>query len=77
MLKTIKEEIDVKTAYNKTTQAMLFVLIPALIVGITLCFANWMSIYSFGALIFWGILTIFVYNTVITRTLLVDSAKNK
>lgn len=75
LLKTIKEETDVKKAYNKTTLAMLFVLVPALIVGITLCFANWMPIYSFGALMFWGILTIFVYNTILTRTLLVCSTK--
>lgn len=77
LLKTIKEETDIKKAYNKTTLAMLFVLVPALIVGITLCFANWMPIYSFGALMFWGILTIFVYNTILTRTLLVCSTKNR
>lgn len=77
LLKTIKEEIDAKKAYNKATLAMVFVLIPALIVGITLCFANWMPIYSFGALIFWGILTIFVYNAVLTRTLLICGTKNR
>lgn len=75
LLKTIKEETDIKKAYNKTTLAMLFVLVLALIVGITLCFAAWMPIYSFGALMFWGILTIFVYNTILTRTLLVCSTK--
>ncbi len=77
LLKTIKEETDIKKAYNKTTLAMLFVLVLALIVGITLCFAAWMPIYSFGALMFWGILTIFVYNTILTRTLLVCSTKNR
>lgn len=77
LLKTIKEETDIKKAYNKTTLAMLFVLVPALIVGITLCFAAWMPIYSFGALMFWGILTIFVYNTILTRALLVCSTKNR
>lgn len=75
LLKMMKEEVDTKRAYNKTILAMLAVLVPAFIVGITLCFANWMPIYSFGALMFWGILTIFVYNTVITRTLLICSTK--
>lgn len=75
LLKTMKEEVDTKRAYNKTILAMLLVLVPALIVGITLCFASWMPIYSFGALMFWGILTIFIYNTLLTRTLLICSAK--
>lgn len=75
LLKMMKEEVDTKRAYNKTILAMLAVLVPAFIVGITLCFVNWMPIYSFGALMFWGILTIFVYNTVITRTLLICSTK--
>ena len=75
LLKTIKKETDVKKAYNKTTLDMLFILVPALIVGITLCFTAWMPIYSFGALIFWGIFMIFIYNTILTRTLLVCSTK--
>lgn len=78
LLKTMKEsEMTVKKAYNKTILSMLFILIPATIFGITLCFTNWMPIYSFGEIIFWGILTIFIYNTVLTRTLLICSTKNQ
>lgn len=79
LLKTITEaeEIDVKRSYNKTVLAMLLILVPALVVGITLCFVNWMPIFSFGEIIFWGILVIFIYNTVLTRTLLICSTKNQ
>ncbi len=78
LLKMMKnKEITVGKAYNKTVLAMLFVLIPALAVGVTLCFANWMPIYSFGEIIFWGILLIFIYNTVLTRTLLMCSTKKQ
>lgn len=78
LLKIMKnKEITVGKAYNKTVLAMLFILIPALAVGITLCFANWMPIYSFGEIIFWGILLIFIYNTVLTRTLLMCSTKKQ
>lgn len=77
LLKTIKEEKeranDTKKTFNKTILAMLSILVPALVVGITLCFTNWMPIYSFGEIVFWGILTIFIYNTVLTRTLLICS----
>ena len=75
LLQKMQLEDNTKKAYNKTTKEMLFVLIPAFIIAITLCFANWMPIYSFGALVFWGVLTIFVYNTVITRTLMIVNAK--
>lgn len=76
LLKSIKEDKDVKKAFNKTIKAMIFILIPALVVGITLCFVNWMPIFSFGEIIFWGIITTFVYNTVLTRTLLICGTKN-
>lgn len=78
LLKAMKKETDeIKKIYNKSLFRMLLVLIPALIIGITLCFINWMPIYSFGAITFWGILTIFIYNTVLTRTLLICSTKNQ
>lgn len=80
LLKKLKEnekaDENVKKAYNQTIIDMLLILVPALIVGITLCFTNWMPIYSFGEIIFWGIVTIFVYHTVLTRTLLVCSTKD-
>ena len=72
---TEKEQINVRKAYNKTIIAMLLILVPALVVGITLCFTNWMPIYSFGEIIFWGILTMFIYHTVLTRTLLIYSTE--
>lgn len=77
LLKVLKEGVEVEKAYNKTALAMLLILLPAIIVGIVLCYAGWMPIYSFGASIFWGIATIFIYNTVLTRTLLICSKKNK
>lgn len=76
LLKTMKD-VNIEKAYNKTILSMLFILIPALVVGVTLCFSNWMPIYSFGEIIFWGILLIFIYNTVLTRTLLICSTKNQ
>lgn len=79
LLNTLKKEEqengNSKKAYNKTTLAMLLILVPALIVGITLCFTSWLPMYSFGTIIFWGILLIFVYNTIVTRTLVLESTK--
>ena len=67
--------IEKKEAFDKAIKDLILLLIPALIVGITLCFTNWISMYSFGAIIFWGILLILVYNTIVTRTLISLSSK--
>lgn len=79
LLKVLKsgedEQTENKQAYNKTVLAMILVLVPSLIVGITLCFSNWLPMYSFGAIIFWGILLILAYNTLVTRTLVLLSSK--
>ena len=81
LLKVLKQEENNQTgsrmAYNKSVLAMILILVPTLIVGITLCFSSWLSMYSFGAIIFWGILLIVAYNTLVTRTLVVLSSKNK
>lgn len=81
LLEILKKEgndiIGSKKSYNQTVLAMILVLIPALIVGITLCLTSWLPMYSFGAIIFWGILLIFVYNTIVTRALVLLDSKNK
>ncbi len=74
LLKKMQAE-DAKKAFNQTAKEMLFVLVPAFVIAISLCFASWMPIYSFGALMFWGLLTIFIYNTVVTRTLMAVNTK--
>jgi len=81
LLNNLKNEEDNQIAslkiYSKTILTMILLLAPALIIGIVLCFANWLPIYSFGAIIFWGILLMLIYNTVITRTLILLCSKNK
>ncbi len=64
---------DFKQAFLKT----LFVFIPIAVSSVVLCFAGWLPIYSFGMVVFWGLLLTVLYNLVITRTLIVDTQKNK
>lgn len=45
-------------------------LIPVCIMAIVFCFAEWIPISSFGMILFWGIIMIATYNTIITRELL-------
>ena len=73
--KTEKTRTEYKTAYNKSMLSMILVLIPTLIIGIASCFALWLPAYSFGTIIFWGILIMALYNAWITRLLFINSVK--
>ncbi len=78
LLKVMKEEnAEIKVAYHKEILAMLWVLIPMIILGIIFALASWLTIYSFGSVIFWGILLMFAYHFAITRTLFICSTKKE
>ena len=72
---TEKELAQYKIAYNKGMVSMALVLIPALIIGIVLCFATWNPAYSFGTIIFWAVFIMAIYNISITRVLFLNSIK--
>lgn len=71
-----KERVEVEIDFQKAFIRILWVLIPLIIVTVILCFANWLPLYSFGMVMFWGIITLLLYNIVITRTLLVNTVKD-
>lgn len=72
-----KERIEVEVDFQKALTRMLFILVPLIVLTVILCFANWLPLYSFGMVMFWGIITLLIYNIVITRTLLVNTVKDQ
>lgn len=72
-----KEKAEIEVDFQKALTRMLFILLPLIIVTVILCFANWLPLYSFGMVMFWGIVTLLIYNIVITRTLLVNTVKER
>lgn len=72
-----KDLIEYKNAYNKSMLSMVLVLIPTMIIGIILCFASWLPTYSFGTIIFWGMLVMALYNISITKILFLSTIKTK
>ena len=73
--KTDKNREEYKNVFNKSMKSMLLVLIPTMIIGIAMCFAAWLPVYSFGTIMFWGVLIIMIYNALITRILFLNSIK--
>lgn len=53
-------------------------IIPIIILAITFCFVGWTPISSFGMVMFWGIVLIAVYNSIVTNSLLkINAGKEK
>lgn len=71
------KEAEVTNNFKEAMIKSLLILIPSAIIAITLCFAGWLPIFSFGMTLFWGIATCIIYHVVITRTLLVNTVKTK
>lgn len=65
--------VEASHVFKEALIKTLFIFIPVAITSIILCFAGWLPIYSFGMVIFWGLLLIVLYNLIITRTLVVDT----
>ena len=65
--------------YVKEVYKEFFVkIIPIVIVAITFCFMGWMPISSFGMVMFWGIVLMAIYNSIVTNSLLkINEGKDK
>ena len=68
---------DIEKSFTKSITKYSLSMIPMLILSVVCCFSNWMAIYSFGMILFWGLVTSIVYNLIITRTFLKCANTNK
>lgn len=64
-----------KKEFSKSMINIVSILVPALIIGIVLCFATWLPAFSFGTIIFWGVLIMAIYNAIVTRGLFLLNIK--
>ena len=75
LMKMGQEVEDAKIAFRKVVQHIAWVLIPIVVIAVVFTFAAWLPIFSFGMIIFWGILLGVVYHYILTRTLWIDIKK--
>ena len=62
---TTDEDIEINRKFNQAMIKAIIVIIPATIIAIVLCFAQWLPIYSFGMVMFWGIIIMLLYNCIL------------
>lgn len=55
--------------YKKCMKKYVSILVPLTILSLICCFTNWDTLYSFGMIMFWGIIISELYNLTITNLL--------
>jgi len=59
---------NVEKTFTKALTKFALSMIPMLILAVVCCFSSWMSLFSFGMILFWGLVTSVIYNLIITRS---------
>lgn len=72
---TTLEDMSIGKAMRESYKEFFLRILPICIVTIVFCFINWTPISSFGMVMFWGILLIFIYNYGATYSVLKLAAK--
>lgn len=78
LLKNLKENKDLNSKeinklLKKVSRKYSLIIVPILIISIVSCLTKWVSLYSFGMIIFWGIIISFIYNILISKFLIKPS----
>ena len=68
-------EKNKKDSFTEALKKFSLGAIPILILAVVCCFSSWMSIFSFGMVLFWGLIVSVIYNSVVTQLLLRNMSK--
>ena len=56
-----------KKSVNNVIKTYGLIIIPELIIATVCLFTSWSAIFSFGMILFWGVVISFVYNVAVTK----------
>ena len=66
ILRTLKKD---KT-FKQNLVELFNILVPCIIIAIVFCCAPYLQLATLGMTIFWGVIVMFIYNIIITKTLI-------
>lgn len=72
LLKELKEKQNPKQVFNTNLKKVAFHLIPVLIIAVVFAMQSAIELNSFGIVLFWGIITLFVYLVWFAKLMLVN-----
>ena len=61
---------NMEKTFTKAITKFSLSMVPILILAVVCCFSSWMSLFSFGMIVFWGLVVSVIYNLLITRAFL-------
>lgn len=64
---------NIVEAFKRAMNKFIVILIPICIISIVFIYNKWLPVFSFGMIVFWGIVVNLAYNIIFIRTLLIDS----
>lgn len=67
---TLKLLNSEKETFKKEILKFVLTLVPVFAIAVVFTFNNWLPIFSFGMIMFWGMIVSLIYNLSITRALL-------
>lgn len=73
ILKQNEKINNIEEAFKKAMKKYVLKLVPISIIAIVFTFNKWLPIFSFGMVIFWGIVVNLLYNLVVTKILLAET----
>lgn len=68
---------EISRVLIKVSRKYCSILVPMLIISITSCLTKWVSLYSFGMILFWGIIISLIYNILISKFLIRSNVTEK
>ena len=66
---------QVEKSFEKALAKFSLVMIPVLIFSVVCCFSGWLKVFSFGMVVFWGLITSIIYSLLITKPLIKSLGK--
>lgn len=73
LLNRVKKNVE--KSFKDTLNKFSLSMIPMLIFAVTCCFSGWMPIFSFGMILFWGLIISVIYNFIITQLFIKNLSK--
>lgn len=73
LLRNKDKDYDTKVKRTKeNTKKFLNIAVPALIISVVFSFSSWLPIFSFGMVLFWGVVILTLYNLLIIPVFVLD-----
>ena len=63
---------DKKEAFNRAMKKLILIYVPIAVIAVVFTFNTWLPIFSFGMVMFWGLVINVLYNLIFTRLMLIE-----